>query len=562
MSYIINKTDGSVLTEVVEGTIDQIATDITLVGKNSTSYGEFLNENFIKILENFANTTQPNNPIEGQLWYDTTEGRLKVYDGSGFKVSGGTIVSPVQPSSFAQGDIWIDSSRQQLYFNDGNANLLAGPIYTAQQGISGFQVQTVVDTNNIGRTIVLLYVGQVLVGIWSTVAFTLLNDIPGYTGASVSVGFNPAYSEIKINANAVQADSLASSDGAKVAASFMQVDPAAGYTLSNGTIRAQNNIPLILGSSQNTEFKYESNTLEINSNIPNQNLAIRNKNGVELKTSMYVNAQLDFVGIYTDAPTATLDVAGDTRIRGNLTVEGNTTTINTTNISIEDLLVELGKVDVPTNSTANGGGISLAAGEDGNKTITWLSSNESWNFSENVNLDTGKIYQIGNNEVLSQTALGTTITSANGLTSIGTLNQLQVDNININGETISFVNISVADGNIVLVPKGAGVVNVSSKKITNLANPVDPNDAVNLSTLEQTARTVPSGLTVNYAPFLAAFPGDPELAIASTVLSKVFPAAEHEDNTYVRVFCPDVSSLGQIKEFRLTGGVWVFIGNL
>ena len=82
MSYIINKTDGTVLTEVVDGTIDQTASDVTLVGKNASSYGEVFNENFIKLLENFANTSAPTKPITGQLWYDTTNAKLKIQIGS------------------------------------------------------------------------------------------------------------------------------------------------------------------------------------------------------------------------------------------------------------------------------------------------------------------------------------------------------------------------------------------------------------------------------------------------------------------------------------------------
>ena len=54
MSYLINKTDGTLLIEVVDGTVDQVSTDITLIGKNATSYGEFINENFVRMLENFA----------------------------------------------------------------------------------------------------------------------------------------------------------------------------------------------------------------------------------------------------------------------------------------------------------------------------------------------------------------------------------------------------------------------------------------------------------------------------------------------------------------------------
>jgi hypothetical protein len=549
MSYIINKTDGSVLTEVVDGTIDQVSTDITLIGKNATTYGEFFNENFIKILENFANTTQPNFPLEGQLWYDKTEGRLKVYDGSGFKVSGGTIVSPISPSSFAQGDIWIDSARQQMYFNDGVASVLAGPIYSAQQGVSGFQVKTILDINNISRTILELYVGQVLIGIYSTADFIPLNPIPGFTPNEIKIGFSSAFSSVKINSLASQAESLIATDGTtKTSESFLQVDPADGFTVAMGSIRILNNQPLILGAGQNTEIKYTSNSLQINSNIPNQNFQINSVNAEGLLPSLFVNAQNKWIGLYTDAPTTTLDVNGGVRVRGDLTVEGNTTTINTTNLAVKDLLIELGKVDNPDNTTASGGGILLEGGLDGDKTLTWEVVSEAWTSSENIDLVSGKSYKINNFQVLTQTQLGNTVTSAPGLNSIGQLNQLQVDNINVDGNTISFVNIGIADGDVILTPKGTGTVNVSSKKISNLAAPSDNADAVNFITLRTTARSVPLGLSVNIGSLT-------ELQLASNILVKIFPPGEHEENTFLRVWCIDIAVA---KEYRLISNAWVY----
>lgn len=548
MSYIINKTDGSVLTEVVDGTIDQTTTDITLVGKNSTSYGELFNENFVKILENFANSTQPNNPLQGQLWYDTTEGRLKVYDGAGFKVSGGTIVSTTAPSSIGAGDLWIDSFTQRLYFNDGFANLLAGPIYTAQQGISGWNVVDILDTNNINHTTLFLYCGQILLGIFSssTTTFTPLDQIPGYTG-DIKVGFNVAdVSGFKFNASASQADSLVAEDGSlKDAQSFLQVDPADGYTISNGTIRVLNTTPLIIGTNQNTEFKYDSNTFQINSNVPNQNFSLQSLS-TSLKPSIFVNAQSEYVGIYTGLPTATLDVNGNTRIRGNLTVEGATTTINTTNIEIQDLLIELGKVDTPTDSTANGGGISLAGAT--NKTFTWGLSTTAWDSSENINLANGKSYKINDFQVLTQTALGTTVTSALGLNAIGTLTQLQVDNININGDTISFLNISFPDGNVVLAPKGAGTVDVSSKRITNLASPSSTTDATNKDYVDTTVRSASIGFSINIGALT-------EAQLAGQILVRIFDPAEYEDDTILRVYCLDT---GVAKEYKKIGPTWVY----
>jgi hypothetical protein len=564
MSYIINKTDGSVLTEVVDGTIDQTTTDITLVGKNSTSYGELFNENFVKILENFSNSTQPNNPLQGQLWYDTTEGRLKVYDGSGFKVSGGTIVSPTAPSSIGAGDIWIDSFTQRLYFNDGSANLLAGPAYTAQQGISGWNVVDIIDTNNINHTTLFLYCGQILLGIFSnsTSEFTPLDDIPGYgtvidtsgltpvdTGVSlpIKIGFNVAnIPGFKFNAPASQADALIAEDGTlKDAQSFLQVDPADGYTISNGTIRVLNSSALILGTNQNTEFKYDNNVFQINSNVPNQNFSLQSLS-TSLKSSIYVNAQSEYVGIYTSLPTSTLDVNGDARIRGNLTVEGATTTINTTNVQIEDLLIELGKVDTPTDITANGGGISLAGATS--KTFAWGSTETAWNSSENINLVSGKTYKINNFAVLSQTELGNTVTSAPGLNSIGTLNQLQVDNINLNGDTISFINNTIADGDVVLTPKGAGTVSVSSKRISDVATPSSNTDATNKLYVDTTVRSAPLGFSVNIGALT-------EAQLAGQILVKIFMPEDYVDDTILRVYCLDT---GVSKEYKKNGPSWIY----
>ncbi len=549
MSYIINKTDGSTLTEVVDGTIDQTTTDLTLVGKNSTSYGELFNENFVKLLENFANTSQPNRPIEGQLWYDTSEGRLKVYDGSGFKVSGGTIVSASIPSSIAAGDIWIDTTTQRMFFNDGTANLLAGPVYTAQQGISGWNVVDVVDTNQINHTTLFLYCGQVLLGIFSSsvTTFTPANEIPGFAG-DIKLGFNAAnISGLKFNVPASQADALVAEDGSfKDAQSFLQVDPADGFTVSNGTIRVLNANPFVLGTNQNTEVKFVGNSLQINSNIINQDFAIQSFNNIGLLPSFWISAQNQRVGIYTSAPTATLDVAGDTRIRGNLTVEGSTTTINTTNIEIEDLLIELGKVTSPTDSTAEGGGISLAGTTS--KTLTWGATADSWTSSENFNLVNGKVFKIANFEVLSQTQLGYTVTSAPGLNSIGTLNQLLVDNISINGDTISFLNPSLPDGDVKIYPKGSGVVDVNNKRISYVDDPVDSTDATTKQYVDAKVRSASLGFTCDIGSLT-------EAQLAGTVLSKIFPPGEHENDTYLRVYAPDAA---RFLEYKLITPVWTY----
>ena len=212
MSYKINKTNGTLLVELTDGIIDITSTDITLVGRNYKGFGEAFNENFVKIIENFASTSAPSNPLTGQLWFDTSENRLKIYDGTSFKTSGSPAVSPTQPTNLVAGDLWIDNAANKLYFYDGTDIVLVGPEYTATQGKTGLEAVTMVDTSNQNRTILAMYVGGVLAGIYSRFAFTPATDyviLPYASGREIKIGFNPTVvSDFKWQGTAASAEAL------------------------------------------------------------------------------------------------------------------------------------------------------------------------------------------------------------------------------------------------------------------------------------------------------------------------------------------------------------------
>ena len=142
MAYTINKTDGTVLATISDGTLDT-TTNINLIGKNYAGYGEVLNENQVKLLENFAGTAEPTKPIAGQLFYNSTKAQMQVYNGSAFKAVSGAIISSTQPSIASQGDLWYDDVNAQIYVYSGSAWTLVGPQATAGSGTSGAIVKQI-----------------------------------------------------------------------------------------------------------------------------------------------------------------------------------------------------------------------------------------------------------------------------------------------------------------------------------------------------------------------------------------------------------------------------------
>ena len=146
MAYQVNNFKGTLQTTVDEGTIDS-TTDLRFVGKNYAGYGEVQNENFLHLMENFANTTAPPKVITGQIWYDRGNKKLKFYDAETgkWKVAGGAEVSATQPAGLAIGEFWWDSGAKQLYAWSGTQYILVGPEASPELGSSAISADTIKD---------------------------------------------------------------------------------------------------------------------------------------------------------------------------------------------------------------------------------------------------------------------------------------------------------------------------------------------------------------------------------------------------------------------------------
>jgi hypothetical protein len=284
MAYTINLTDGSIFASVADGTINT-SSSMVLVGKNYAGYGEFLDENFIHLLENSANTTAPGAPLTGQLWWDSANGLMKAYNGAQWKTISSTTAQASAPSNNVTGDLWYDTVNAQLKVWTGGAWLLVGPAFTSGQGTTGAIADSITDNVAVAHVVIKLYVEDDIIGVISKdAAFTPASSISGFTTIRPGITLSTL----------VGSQSPLFQGTASVAQTLEGYDPS-DFLLKNiaetttGTFAVLNNTGLSVGVNQDIRLGVAGTTATIYNQTSNGNITFNiNKAGVPT-TAMTIN---------------------------------------------------------------------------------------------------------------------------------------------------------------------------------------------------------------------------------------------------------------------------------
>ena len=218
MASTINNTIGATLKTLADGTIDTTTTDLTLIGKGYAGFGERLNENFVKLLENFSNTSEPSNKIKGQLWYDSLNNRLNVYTGTKFKPVGGPTNSTSQPSNAATGDSWFDTTNLQYYIYNGSTWTLIGPTSVTGSGVTQVVSEAIEDNVGVQKSILRFVTNDTNVAIASAETFTPGSAISGFSTITKGINLSSAISDVKFTGTSTDSDAL----GGQAAANYLR----------------------------------------------------------------------------------------------------------------------------------------------------------------------------------------------------------------------------------------------------------------------------------------------------------------------------------------------------
>ena len=328
MAYIINKTDGAIAFspdgKIIDGASNN-STSLVLFGKGFSGFGEGLNENLVKLLENSASTSAPAAPLKGELWFDTTANQLKVYDGTAFKPAGGSKSQATAPTSASAGDLWTDSDDDQLYLYNGSAWVLIGPSHTSGQSLSGWKIETLASSGG-NKVVSSMYAGNTRVCILSKETFTPSVSQSGFasikSGLTLNSTLGAVFDGTNTQASAIDVSGTTNTSGTVIAGgNFLRAD-AADTTTGALTIDADGGI--LVGDSQELTVTVSSNDVTVAQTSEDKDLKFTVNDGGVTKTPLQLTGA-----------DGGVDIVGDVTITGNLNVSGEyentTSTINTLN---------------------------------------------------------------------------------------------------------------------------------------------------------------------------------------------------------------------------------------
>ena len=282
------------------------------------------------------------------------------------------------------------------------------------------------------------------------------------------------------------------------------------------------------------------------------------ENAIEIQT---VTRKID---LYYEQSESEVRIGGDLLINGNLQVNGTTTTTDNIEVSVDQKTILLADVDpAPSDVYADGSGIIVKGDTD--HEILWNSDTNSWDTTENINLLSTGYYAIDGYPILTYDSLGTSVTSALGLTNIGTLEELNIGNASGIDITISGNQITVHDDQDLEIVSSGNISLSGTSKITGLSNPADPQDAATKSYVDSEIENKPILLSVDLTDI------EDELeqySLIKNILSVMAPVFDYNENKEAKILWSKISyqenpakvtSMRGIKIFRILASQWEYV---
>lgn len=466
MAYTISKTNGTTLIVLNDGLVDAQVTSINLIGKNVSNFGDAQNENFVKLLENFAFNVQPRRPLQGQIWFDSSDlvFRPAVYDGTNWRPLAVSLYSTTPTDvnvnaggfNFAAsrpGDFWFDSANKQLHVvtqgsTTATETVLIGPEQVTGYGTTKLVSAKMTDNNNIGRPVIQITVDGEVIGVISNSSFTqtLANPVPGFSRVYRGITFKNYSSSTRYT--------TATTD-VQLHGLHEQLDPS--YVRRNVDEHLQANWYVDNGYS--LQFA-TTGTSSLTWDVANSDFNIRTVGKHRLQTNL---SSLYFDGVQFYASTSTVNLGSSSNKFGTLhvndirtsSIEGTTASIltvssnqlNAAAIRTQNANFDAGRIN--TNFTATnifGGTINVTSATFGQTQI-----------SDGV---FGTVSSI--DATISDSASVANFVSANTYTGI-TVNVTEVfaDRINV-ASTLTAKNLVVDGSPVVTTATISGLSNLSA----------------------------------------------------------------------------------------------------